>query len=115
MVVVESAVRFTNDRIEVAIAIDIREGGGAVIPDINAIEGVSRASLGSVNGSGATSCVFVVVENAVRFTNDRIKVAIAIDIREGGSAVSPDTNAIEGVSRACLGGVNGCGTKLLHI
>ena len=108
-VVFESAEPFTNDRIEVAIAIDIREGGKAEIPDINAIEGVSCASLGSVNGSGATTCVFVVVENTVTCTNERIKVAIPIDIREGGIAVTPDINAIEGVSRACLLGVKGSG------
>ena len=109
-VVVESAVTCTNDRIEVAIAIDIPQGGVADKLDINAIEGVSRACLGGVNGSGSTTCVFVVFESARPFTNDRIKVAIPIDIRQGGSAVLPDTNAIEGVSRACLGGVNGSGS-----
>ena len=101
-VVFENTVFFTNDRIEVAIAIDIREGGCAQKPDINAIEGVSRACLGGVNGSGATTCVFEVSESAPPVTTDRIEVAIAIDIRQGGSAQIPDTKAIEGVSRACL-------------
>jgi hypothetical protein len=102
LVVVEITVNSTNERIEVAIAIEIREGGSAGPPDINAIEGVSRASLGGVNRSGATTCVLVVVESAVLRTNERIEVAIAIDIRQGGSAAIPDINAIEGVSRACL-------------
>jgi hypothetical protein len=55
-----------------------------------------------VNGSGATTCVSVVVESAVLCTNERIEVAIAIDIRQSGSAPNPDINAIEGVSRTCL-------------
>ena len=108
--VVESAVLCTDDRIEVAISIEICEGGFAVISDINAIEGVSRSCLSGVNGSGSTSRVFVVFESAVICTDDRIEVAIAIDIREGGSTGNPDINTIEGVSRTCLSGVNGSGT-----
>ena len=101
-VVVESAVKFTDDRIEVAIGIYIRQDGGADIPNINAIEGVSGASLFGIGGCGASTCVFVVLECAETFTHDRIEVAIAIEIREGGGACRPNINAIEWGSGASL-------------
>ena len=87
--VVERAVLFTDDRIKVAVAIEIREGGAAVSPDINTIEGVSRARLLGVDWVGGTTRVLVVFESAVLFTDDRIKVAVAIEIREGGAAERP--------------------------
>ena len=108
-VVEESAVIFTHDRIEVAIPIQIREGGGAPIPNINAIEGVRGVGLRGIGGSGATPGVFVVVEKAVKFTHDRIEVAIPIQIREGGGAGIPDINAIEGGCGAGLRGVGAGG------
>ena len=108
-VVVESAVKFTHDRIKVAIPIEIYKGGFAKIPDINAIEGVRGAGLLGIGGGGATPGVSVVVESAVKFTHERIQVIIPIQIREGGGAGIPDINAIEGVCAAGLCGVDAGG------
>jgi hypothetical protein len=104
--VVEST-RFPNNRIKVAISVQIGKGGFAVIPNINAIEGVGGSCLLRVNGIAATARIFVVVEITVFFPNKGIEVAISVQIGKGGGAASPNINAIEGVGGSCLLRVNG--------
>jgi hypothetical protein len=101
-VVVENTVIFPNKGIKVAISVQIGKGGGAVIPNINAIEGVGGSCLLRVNGIAATACILVVIKNTVFFPNKGIAVAISVQIGKGGCAVNPNINAIEGVGGSCL-------------
>ena len=87
--VVESTVLCPNKGIKVTISVQIREGGCAATPNINAIEGVGGSCLRSVNGIGATARILVVVEITVIFPNNRIEVAICVQIGKGGGAVIP--------------------------
>ena len=101
-VVVENTVIFPNKGIEVAFCVQIRLGGGAVTPNRNAIEGVGGSCLLRVNGIAATARILVVVESTVTFPNNRIEVAISVQIGKGGGAAIPNRNAIEGVGGSCL-------------
>ena len=56
----------------------------------------------SVNGIAATARILVVVESTVTFPNNRIEVAISVQIGKGGGAAIPNRNAIEGVGGSCL-------------
>ena len=80
-VVLKSTVICSNNRIEVAICVQIGKGGCAERPNINAIEGVGGSCLRSVNGIGATACIFVVIKSTVFFPNKGIEVAISVQIR----------------------------------
>jgi hypothetical protein len=101
-VVIKSTVFFPNKGIEVAICVQIGKGGGAVFPNINAIEGVGGSCLLTVNGIAATARIFVVLKSTVICSNNRIEVAICVQIGKGGCAERPNINAIEGVGGSCL-------------
>jgi hypothetical protein len=81
LVVLKGAIIFPNKGIEVAICVQIGKGGCAVLkPNINAIEGVGGSCLLTVKGIGATARILVVVESTVICSNNRIEVAISVQI-----------------------------------
>ncbi|MDZ8023154.1 MAG: hypothetical protein RMX97_00320 [Nostoc sp. DedQUE11] len=110
-VVIEPAVNVPKERIQIAIAINVGKGGVVVIPQRKAIEGVGCACLLGIDWVGGCACVFVVPERAESVPNNGIQIAIAIDVGEGGAAVSilHLSKAIEGVGCACLLGVDWVG------
>ncbi|MDZ8023155.1 MAG: hypothetical protein RMX97_00325 [Nostoc sp. DedQUE11] len=102
-VVLERAYSCSDNGIEVAIRIEIRQSWVAERPHINTIEGVVAARLLCIAWVGGATRVAVVFERAVQCSDNGILVAIAIDVSKGGGRRKPDIKAIEGVSCASDG------------
>ncbi|MFO0779648.1 MAG: hypothetical protein U0223_18820 [Nitrospira sp.] len=98
----QRALVFPDDQIEIAVAVEVAQGGGAELLDIDAGEGVGGSGLLGIARRAGRAGVLVGGQRALVFPDDQIEIAVAVEVAQGGGAGKPDINAGEGVGGSGL-------------
>ena len=80
--IVQVAVEFPDDGVEVAVAVEVGEAGRAVGPHIDAVERIGGAGARGEGRRGGRAGVLEIVQGAVSLADDGVEVAVAVDVGE---------------------------------
>ena len=98
--IVQGAVEFPDDGVEVAVAVEVGEARRAVVPHIEAVERIGGAgALGEGRRNGRAG-VLEIVQGAVDVPDDGVEVAVAVEVGEAGRAADTDIDAVERIGGA---------------
>ena len=96
--IVQGAVAFPDDGVEVAVAVEVGEARRAADPHIDAVERIGGAGpLGEGRRDGRAG-VLEIAQGAVDFPDDGVEVAVAVEVGEAGRAVAPTSTPSNGLA-----------------
>ena len=100
--VVQGAVACPDDGVEVAVAVEVGEAGRAFVPHIDAVERIGGAGARGEGRCNRRAGVLEIVQVAVTFPDDRVEVAVAVEVGEIRRAGESHIDAVERIGGAGL-------------
>ena len=98
--IVQGAVEFPDDGVEVAVAVEVGEARRAFEPHIDGVERIGGAGALGEGRRGGRAGVLEIVQVAVNVPDDGVEVAVAVEVGEAGRAVLPHIDAVERIGGA---------------
>ena len=97
--VVEQAAFISHYEVQVAVIVEVSERRGALIANVDAVEGVCASGPSDEQWRSGCPGVFKIVEHAILIAHYEVQVTVIVDVSEHGGAIIADVDAVEGPAR----------------